>query len=119
MRLGPLFAGCAFAVAAVFATQPAAAQTHPEFVPLGRVSAALYKPDSGPAAHIVFLIAHRTFTEKDGRIVPDYDPRLAGTLADIDIPYEKFVMPNGLTLIVHEDHKAPIVAVNAGPSALQ
>ena len=38
-----------------------------------------------------------------------------GTLAqaqDIDIPYQKFVLSNGLTLIVHEDHKAPIVAVN-------
>ncbi|MFN8061302.1 MAG: pitrilysin family protein [Vicinamibacterales bacterium] len=30
----------------------------------------------------------------------------------LDIPYKKFVLPNGLTLIVHEDHKAPIVAVN-------
>src|SRR6266567_214999 len=30
----------------------------------------------------------------------------------IDIPYKKFVLPNGLTRIVHEDHKAPIVAVN-------
>jgi zinc protease len=30
----------------------------------------------------------------------------------IGIPYQKFVLPNGLTLIVHEDHKAPIVAVN-------
>ena len=30
----------------------------------------------------------------------------------IDIPYEKFVLPNGLTVIVHEDRKAPIVAVN-------
>jgi zinc protease len=32
--------------------------------------------------------------------------------ARIDIPYQRFVLPNGLTLIVHEDHKAPIVAVN-------
>src|SRR5579863_4677371 len=31
---------------------------------------------------------------------------------DIDIPYQKLVLDNGLTLIVHEDHKAPIVAVN-------
>jgi zinc protease len=31
---------------------------------------------------------------------------------DIDIPYQKFVLQNGLTVIVHEDHKAPIVAVN-------
>jgi zinc protease len=30
----------------------------------------------------------------------------------VNIPYEKFVLDNGLTLIVHEDHKAPIVAVN-------
>lgn len=29
-----------------------------------------------------------------------------------EIPYEKFVLPNGLTVLVHEDHKAPIVAVN-------
>src|SRR5438445_3054932 len=32
--------------------------------------------------------------------------------ADIDIPFQLFVLHNGLTLIVHEDHKAPIVAVN-------
>ncbi len=31
---------------------------------------------------------------------------------DVDIPYQKFVLDNGLTVIVHEDHKAPIVAVN-------
>ena len=30
----------------------------------------------------------------------------------IDIPFKKFVLDNGLTLIVHEDHKAPIVAIN-------
>ena len=36
----------------------------------------------------------------------------AAQAQDIDIPYQKFVLDNGLTLIVHEDHKAPIVAVN-------
>lgn len=30
----------------------------------------------------------------------------------INISNQKFVLSNGLTLIVHEDHKAPIVAVN-------
>jgi len=30
----------------------------------------------------------------------------------LDIPYQKFVLKNGLTLIVHEDKKAPIVSVN-------
>ncbi|WP_297097518.1 pitrilysin family protein [uncultured Draconibacterium sp.] len=33
-------------------------------------------------------------------------------LSAIDIAYEKIVLDNGLTVIVHEDHKAPIVAVN-------
>jgi zinc protease len=36
----------------------------------------------------------------------------AAAVAKIDIPYQKFVLDNGLTLIVHEDHKAPIVAFN-------
>jgi zinc protease len=31
---------------------------------------------------------------------------------EIDIPFTRFVLDNGLTLLVHEDHKAPIVAVN-------
>ena len=34
------------------------------------------------------------------------------TAKEIDIPYERFVLDNGLTVIVHEDHKAPIVAIN-------
>lgn len=33
-------------------------------------------------------------------------------LTDINISYQKFVLKNGLTLLIHEDHKAPIVAVN-------
>ena len=36
----------------------------------------------------------------------------AGSAQETDIPYTKIVLDNGLTLIVHEDHKAPIVAVN-------
>src|SRR5687768_5427855 len=30
----------------------------------------------------------------------------------IDIPYKKFVLDNGLRVIIHEDHKAPVVGVN-------
>ena len=37
---------------------------------------------------------------------------LAAELPVPEIPYKKFVLGNGLTLLVHEDHKAPIVAVN-------
>ena len=32
--------------------------------------------------------------------------------APVDIPYTRFTLTNGLTVLVHEDHKAPIVAVN-------
>jgi zinc protease len=39
-------------------------------------------------------------------------PALAADMPIPDIPYQKFKLDNGLTLIVHEDHKAPIVAVN-------
>jgi zinc protease len=34
------------------------------------------------------------------------------TIAVPDITYTKFVLKNGLTLLVHEDHKTPVVAVN-------
>lgn len=37
---------------------------------------------------------------------------LAERLKAFDIPYTQHTLGNGLTLIVHEDHKAPIVAVN-------
>jgi zinc protease len=32
--------------------------------------------------------------------------------SNLDIPYEQLVLDNGLTVIVHEDHKTPIVALN-------
>ncbi|KPJ75618.1 MAG: hypothetical protein AMS19_13785, partial [Gemmatimonas sp. SG8_23] len=32
--------------------------------------------------------------------------------AQLEIPFTRFVLDNGLTLLVHEDRKAPIVAVN-------
>ena len=31
---------------------------------------------------------------------------------ELVIPYEKFILPNGLTLVVHEDHSDPIVHVD-------
>lgn len=33
-------------------------------------------------------------------------------VAEVDIPYERFVLPNGLTVITHTDRKAPVVAVS-------
>ena len=52
---------CVVAVSVAIAVPSASfAQSHPEFIALGRVSAALYKPDSGPAPHVGFVIGHRT-----------------------------------------------------------
>src|SRR4028118_2256775 len=31
---------------------------------------------------------------------------------ELIIPYEKYVLPNGLTVIVHEDHSDPVVHVD-------
>ncbi len=50
-------AGAALAAAALPAT--AYAQSHPEFVRLGRASGAVYKPDAG-GAHVAVLVSHRT-----------------------------------------------------------
>jgi hypothetical protein len=31
-------------------------------------------------------------------------PLLYGQVGAVDVPYQKFVLKNGLTLLVHEDH---------------
>lgn len=36
---------------------------------------------------------------------------LAKLVAQVKIPYEKFVLDNGLTVLVHEDRKSPVVGV--------
>jgi pimeloyl-ACP methyl ester carboxylesterase len=36
------------------------AQSHPEFIALGRLSAAVYRPDNEAMPHVAFLVAHRT-----------------------------------------------------------
>jgi zinc protease len=48
---------------------------------------------------------------------PVAGPKAPAAASNVDIPipnvpYTKFVLDNGLTVLVHEDHKAPIVAVN-------
>ncbi len=57
--------------------------------------------------HLVLLLGcSLAFNLVIAQDYPKYD------ISTIDIPYAKFTLPNGLRLIVHEDHKAPIVAVN-------
>jgi zinc protease len=60
------------------------------------------KFSSAPAAVAALLIGFAVLAA----------PFLAAQTAKIDIPFQKFTLDNGLTLIVHEDHKAPIVAFN-------
>jgi len=59
---------------------------------------------SGKPIVLAFLIciASAGFGQQKSYFNPD----------QIDIPFKKYVLENGLTLIVHEDHKAPIAAVN-------
>ncbi|MBT8041524.1 MAG: insulinase family protein [Xanthomonadales bacterium] len=40
------------------------------------------------------------------------NPAVSAEIPDINIEYEKFTLDNGLTVVVHEDRKAPIVAVS-------
>ncbi len=56
-----------------------------------------------PAVLAFIVLTNSTLRAQD---VPRYNPD------DINIPYKKYTLPNGLRLLVHEDHKAPIVAVN-------
>ncbi|HEY6916232.1 MAG TPA: pitrilysin family protein [Allosphingosinicella sp.] len=37
---------------------------------------------------------------------------LASLVRTVDIPYQRFTLDNGLRVLVHEDHKAPVVAVS-------
>jgi zinc protease len=39
-------------------------------------------------------------------------PALAQEEVRLEVPYERFVLPNGLNVILHEDHTTPTVSVN-------
>ena len=65
---------------------------------------------------LALLTAGATCASSQAKPAPVHKPiPAAASGVDIpipDIPYTKFVLSNGLTVLVHEDHKAPIVAVN-------
>ncbi|HET7662271.1 MAG TPA: insulinase family protein, partial [Rhodanobacteraceae bacterium] len=66
--------------------------------------------------HAFVLLAAGCLTLATAAAVP---PALAGTTQTAaasaanlpDIPYTHFTLPNGLNVVVSEDHKAPVVAV--------
>jgi len=46
-------------------------------------------------------------------LAPDKDPApLSGLVGQVAIPHDRFQLDNGLTVIVHEDRKAPVVGVS-------
>jgi zinc protease len=53
---------------------------------------------------LAFAIATATAAAADA-------PHAATKLDVVDLPFDKFQLDNGLTVIVHEDHKAPVVHV--------
>ena len=44
--------------------------------------------------------------------VPAEPVPVSALVSEVSIPHSKFVLDNGLTVIVHEDHKAPVVGVS-------
>jgi zinc protease len=63
-------------------------------------------------ANLCILLASLSVISASSTDMLQAQTRPSNRQSTIDIPFQKFVLPNGLTLIVHEDHKAPIVAVN-------
>jgi zinc protease len=72
------------------------------------------KDTSMRTALLVALSTFLVFTQTTSVSAAPVQPAATSpaALPDIDIPYQKYVLPNGLRLIVHEDHKSPIVAVD-------
>ena len=58
------------------------------------------------AASIALLSAGALHAAEPSKAVAKTD------IAIPDIPYTKFTLKNGLTVLVHEDHKTPVVAIN-------
>jgi zinc protease len=63
----------------------------------------MHLPYSAPGRFRTFLLAISALL---------LAPLAAGAADDTLIPYERFTLDNGLTVIVHTDRKAPVVAVN-------
>ncbi|MCX2780043.1 M16 family metallopeptidase [Microbulbifer thermotolerans] len=77
------------------------------FLSLGALSlGACGKPDEG--RHRVQAVAGESV---DGARAQSDNPAYVAA-PELDIPFYKEKLENGLTVIVHEDHKAPVVAVN-------
>ncbi len=45
-------------------------------------------------------------------VAPMQPAPLSSLVSAVQIPYQRFILPNGLTVLVHTDRKAPVVAVS-------
>lgn len=57
---------------------------------------------------LVLLVAIGTAAQAQTKLIE----KVTQKGSEIVIPYEKYVLPNGLTLIIHEDHSDPVVHVD-------
>src|SRR5690606_20494680 len=65
-----------------------------------------------PLAASFALVACATAPVGPIAVVAPAEPApLSALVAEVDIPYETFTLPNGLTTIVHTDRKSPVVGV--------
>jgi len=69
-------------------------------------------PDSAPSTEDSASDTQASQSADQAGDTPDQRLSADVEIPDVDIPYKKYVLDNGLTLVVHTDHKTPIVAVN-------
>ncbi len=82
-----------FALFSAFAVAGCASTTSDEVASASDAPAAEAAPEAAPAA-------------------PAGPVPVAQLVRQIDIPYEQFTLDNGLRVVVHEDRKAPVVAIS-------
>jgi zinc protease len=61
---------------------------------------------------LTLALAASTIALSSAAVAQKKPAPVAQLVKQVNIPYEKFTLPNGLTVLVHEDRKAPIVAVS-------
>ncbi len=65
-----------------------------------------------PAAPVLALSAAAPSTATSGQAAELRAAPVAELVSEVNIPWKRFTLDNGLTVIVHEDRKAPVVAVS-------
>jgi zinc protease len=70
------------------------------------------KDTRGKAGSRIRLMKAAAFLFVLGLTAPALAQPVAGMPPKIEVPYTKFTLPNGLVVILHEDHSVPVVSVN-------